>query len=78
MSMSVLSPDRIPLSQKERDVLKIMHAVLRGERTQAEAAPLLDKSTRQVRPIQRRLQAGGIAALVHRHRCIPVSGAAGW
>src|SRR5215472_48817 len=45
MSMSVLSPDRIPLSQKERDVLKIMHAVLRGERTQAEAAPLLDKST---------------------------------
>ena len=63
MSISVLSPDRIPMSQRERDVLKIMHAVLRGERTQAEAARLLDLSTRQVRRIQRRLQAGGDAAM---------------
>lgn len=65
MSISVLSHDRIPMSQKERDVLKIMHAVLRGERTQAEAARLLDKSTRQVRRILRRLQAGGDVAIVH-------------
>ena len=65
MSISVLSHDRIPMSQKERDVLKIMHAVLRGERTQAEAARLLDKSTRQVRRILRGLQAGGDAAIVH-------------
>ena len=42
MSISVLSHDRIPMSQKERDVLKILHAVLGGERTQAEAARLLD------------------------------------
>jgi hypothetical protein len=53
------------MSQKERDVLTIMHTVLRGERTQAEAARLLDKSIRQVRRIQRRLQASGDAALVH-------------
>jgi len=65
MSISVLSHDRIPMSQKQRDVLKIMHAVLRGERSQAEAARLLDKSTRQVRRILRRLQAGGDAALIH-------------
>jgi len=65
MSIRVFTPDRIPMSQKERDVLKILHAVLRGERTQAEAARLLDKSTRQIRRIQRRLQAGGDAALVH-------------
>ena len=65
MSISVLSPDRIPMSQKERDVLKIMHAVLRGERTQAEAARLLDRSIRQIRRIQRRLQAGGDAAIIH-------------
>jgi Helix-turn-helix domain len=65
MSISVFSHDRISMSQKERDVLKIMHAVLRGERTQAEAARLLDKSTRQVRRVLRRLQAGGDAALVH-------------
>src|SRR5215472_2899499 len=71
MSMSVLTPDRIAMSQKERDVLKIMHAVLRGERTQAEAARLLDKSTRQIRRLQRRLQAGGDAAIVHRLRGKP-------
>jgi len=71
MSIDVLTHDRIPMSQKERDVLKIMHAVLRGERTQAEAARLLDKSTRQIRRIQRRLQAGGDAALVHRLRGKP-------
>ena len=46
MSISVFSPDRISMSQKERDVLKIMHAVLRRERTQAEAARLLDRSPR--------------------------------
>jgi hypothetical protein len=65
MSIDVFTPDRIPMSQKERDVLKIMHAVLRGERTQAEAARLLDKSSRQVRRILRRLQANGDAAIVH-------------
>jgi hypothetical protein len=71
MSISVLSPDRITMSQRERDVLTILHAVLRGEPTQAEAARLLDKSTRQVRRIQRRLQAGGDAAIVHRLRGRP-------
>jgi len=65
MSICVLTPDRITMSQKERDVLKVMHAVLRSERTQAEAARLLDKSTRQIRRILRRLQAGGDQALVH-------------
>ncbi len=50
MSISVFSPDRISMSQKERAVLKIMHAVLRGERTQAEAARLLDKSIRLIGP----------------------------
>jgi transposase len=59
------TPDRIPMSQKERDVLKVLHAVLRGERSQAQAARLLGKSTRQVRRLQRKLQAGGDQALVH-------------
>jgi hypothetical protein len=40
MSIRVFTPDRIPMSQKERDVLKILHAVLRGERTQAEGSRL--------------------------------------
>src|SRR5262245_25201536 len=65
MSMGVPTPDRIGMSQKERDVLKIVHGVLAGERTQAEAARLLGLDVRQVRRIQRKLEAGGDAALVH-------------
>jgi len=71
MSIDVPTPDRIPMSQRGRDVLAVMHAVLRGERTQAEAARLLDLSPRQVRRLQRRLQAGGDAAIVHRLRGRP-------
>jgi hypothetical protein len=76
MTIDVQSTDRIPMSQKERDVLKIMHGVLSGERTQAEAARLLRLSTRQVRRLQRKLEAHGDQALVHglrgqpsNHRC---------
>src|SRR5437764_4772734 len=65
MAIDVPTPDRVPMSQKERDVLKVLHGVLAGERSQADAARLLGKSTRQVRRLQRRLQAGGDAALVH-------------
>src|SRR5262245_20299972 len=65
MSICVLTSDRITMSQKERDVLKIVHGVLRGERSQADAAKLLSLSTRQVRRIQRKLEAGGDQALVH-------------
>jgi transposase len=57
--------DRIAMSQKERDVLKIMHGVLKGDRTQAEAAHLLDISVRQVRRIQRKLEAEGDQGLIH-------------
>ena len=53
------------MSQRERDVLKVMHGVLDGTRTQAEAARLLKLSTRQVRRIQRKLEAGGDAGLAH-------------
>ena len=65
MSIDVLAADRIPMSQKERDVLKILHGVLQGERTQAAAADLLGLSARHVRRLQRRLEAGGDRALVH-------------
>ena len=36
MSTDVQNPDRITMSQKERDTLKIMHGFLSGKRTQAE------------------------------------------
>jgi Helix-turn-helix domain len=60
-----VQPDRLAMSQRERDVLKVMHGVLDGSRTQAEAARLLRRSARQVRRWQRRLEAGGDGALVH-------------
>jgi hypothetical protein len=65
MSIDVPKPDRILMSQRERDILKILHAVRSGQRTQAEAARLLELSVRQVRRIQRKLEAGGDAAIVH-------------
>jgi hypothetical protein len=65
MSIDVPKPDRIVMSQRERDVIKIMHAVLSGERTQAEAARLLELSVRQVRRIQRKLEAGGDQTIIH-------------
>jgi len=60
-----MEKDRIEMSQRERDVLKVMTLVLRGERTQAEAARLLGRSVRQVRRLVRGLEARGDRAVVH-------------
>ena len=60
-----MEKDRIEMSQRERDVLKVMSLVLKGERTQVEAARLLRRSVRQVRRIQRALEARGDRAVVH-------------
>src|SRR5579871_2130453 len=60
-----VATDRIAMSQRERDLLKIMAPVLNGKRTQAEAARLAELSVRQVRRLQRKLEQGGDAALVH-------------
>ena len=60
-----VQPDRVAMSQRERDVLKVMQGVLDGKRTQAEAARLLRRSVRQVRRLQRKLEAGDDGALVH-------------
>src|SRR5436190_19704528 len=57
--------DRIEMNPREREVLKVMHPVLKGERTQAQAAALLGITVRQVRRIQRRLEAQGDKAVVH-------------
>jgi hypothetical protein len=65
MSTGVQREDRIEMSQRDRDVLKVMQPVLNGERTQAEAAALLGISARQVRRIQRKPERQGDAAVVH-------------
>ena len=60
--------DRIEMSRWELSVLKVMEPVMRGRRTQGEAARLLELSVRQVRRIQRRLEAEGDGGVVHRLR----------
>ena len=56
---------RIAMSRRERDALAVMRGVSNGERTQAEAARLLERSVRQVRRPKRELKSKGDRALVH-------------
>jgi hypothetical protein len=63
-----MEKDLIEMSQRERDVLKVMSLVLSGKRTQVEAARLLKRSVRQVDRILRRLRADGDGGVVHRLR----------
>jgi Helix-turn-helix domain len=65
MSTASREGDRILMSQRERDRLRVLHSVLEGQRSQVEAARLLRLSSRQVRRLLQRLQQGGDAALVH-------------
>ena len=61
-----MEKDLISMSRRERDVMKVMSVVLKGERTQEEAARLLGRSVRQIRRIQRRLEQqkdGGVMSL---------------
>jgi transposase len=57
--------DRIAMSQRERDLLKVMGPVLQGQRTQREAARLAGLSVRQIRRLQRKLTEDGDVSLVH-------------
>jgi len=59
------------MSQPERDRLKVMSLVLKGERTQVEASRLLCLCVRQVRRLQQRLEREGDVGLVHRQRGRP-------
>lgn len=63
--MSVHPRDRVEMSQRERDRLKVLHGVEQGLYSQAKAAELLHLTVRQVRRLQRRLEVGGDASLVH-------------
>jgi len=65
MSTASNEGDRIPMSQRERDRLRVLHSVLDGQRTQVEAARLLRLTPRHLRRLLQRLQQGGDAALVH-------------
>src|SRR5437868_916752 len=66
-----MEKDLLEMSRRERDVLKVMSLVLKGERTQEEASRLLGRSVRQVRRIQRRLEKEQDGGVVHRLRGKP-------
>jgi transposase len=59
------------MSQRDRDTLAVLRPVLDGVRSQAEAARLLGKSTRQVRRMVARLKDEGDAGLIHKLRDRP-------
>jgi hypothetical protein len=65
MSTASNEGDRIPMSQRERDRLRVLHSVLERQRTGVEAARLLDLTPRHVYRLVLRLQQGGDAALIH-------------
>jgi hypothetical protein len=65
MSIVLQCQDRIVMSQRERDLLKVMGPVLEGQRTQGEAARLAGMSVRHIRRVQCKLKKKGDAALVH-------------
>lgn len=56
------------MSQRERDVLKVMGLVLAGKRTQVEAARLIGRSERQVHRLFKRLKGEGDVGVIHRLR----------
>jgi transposase len=66
-----MNPDRIAMSPRDRDTLTVLRQVLDGHRSQAEAARLLGKSTRQVRRMVARLKDEGDAGLIHELRDRP-------
>src|SRR6266704_574885 len=60
-----MEPERIELSAKERERLKVLHEVEQGHLKQVEAARRLRLTDRRVRRLQARLRAAGDGAMVH-------------
>jgi len=65
MILSVQREDRVEMSQRERDRLRVLHDVQNDRLSQAKAAELLKLSVRQVRRLQKRLVQVGDAGLKH-------------
>jgi Helix-turn-helix domain len=63
-----MGPERIELSTKERDRLKVLQQVEEGHLKRIEAARRLRLSDHQVRRLQSRLRAQGDGGIVHRLR----------
>ncbi len=66
-----MEPERIELSQRERDRLQVLHEVEQGHLTQGEAARRLQVGDRQVRRLLMRVRAEGDRGVIHRLRGRP-------
>jgi hypothetical protein len=66
-----MGPERIELSQRERDRLKVLHEVEEGHLMQVEAAQRLHLSDRHVRRLLVRVRREGDRGVVHRLRGRP-------
>ena len=60
--------ERIELSQREQDRLKVLHQVEQGYLTQVEAGRRVQVSVRHLRRLLRRVRAEGDRGVVHRLR----------
>ncbi len=60
-----MEPERIELSQRERDRLRVLHEVEQGHWTQVEAGRRLSVTDRHIRRLLARLRRDGDRALVH-------------
>src|SRR5258708_4551580 len=65
MAEGPMETERITLSQRERDRLKVLHEVQQRHLTQVAAAARLKVTDRQVRRMLLRIREQGDAALVH-------------
>ena len=63
--------ERIELSQREQDRLKVLHQVEQGYLTQVEAGRRVQVSVRHLRRLLRRVRAEGDRGVVHRLRGRP-------
>ncbi len=68
-----MEPERIALSQKERDRLKVLHEVEQGHLTQVEAGRQLSVTDRHIRRLLAQLRRQGDGALVHGLRGRPLN-----
>jgi hypothetical protein len=66
-----MTEERIELSQRERDKLKVLHELERRQIRQLEAAQRLSFSTRQLRRLIARIQKERDRGVIHRLRGAP-------
>ena len=66
-----METERMTLSQRERDRMRVLHEVQQEHLTQREAAKRLQLSDRQVRRLLRRMRKKGDQAVIHGLRARP-------